>query len=237
MPLPRPVEELFTFEDLSAFLAFLDWTCSLIATPAQASAVAYEHAARSAANGIVYAEVIVNPTHWAHWELGALVAALTDGFERAEADGHAECHLLLSILREQTEAEALALVEWMVAHPSPRVLGVSIDGNEARAGRTGPRFAPAYRLAAEHGLGRTAHAGESSGADGVRDALDLLGVQRIDHGVRAIEDPALVRRLAAEAITLNVCVSSNLVHLFPDLEHHPLRGAAGRGGAGHAQHR
>ena len=66
------------------------------------------------------------------------------------------------------------------------------------------------------GFGRTAHAGESSGAEGVRDALDLLCVDRIDHGVRAIDDPELVRRLADESVTLNVCLSSNLVHLYPD---------------------
>jgi adenosine deaminase len=220
--LPRPPEHLFEFEDLSAFLAFLDWTCGLISTPERAADAAYAYAQRAAADGIVYAEVIVNPTHWSGWDLGALVEALTAGFDRAVADGLAECNLLLSILRQQTEAAAVALVGWMAKHRPRRVLGLSIDGDEARAGRTGPRFAPAYRLAAEHGFGRTAHAGESSGPDGVRDALDLLGVQRIDHGVRAIDDPELVARLAAEGVTLDVCVSSNLVHLYPSLADHPI---------------
>jgi adenosine deaminase len=221
-PLPRPLDRLFRFEDLSSFLEFLDWTCHLIATPEQAAAVAYEYATRAAADGIVYAEVIINPTHWSAWELGPLVEALTAGFERAESDGLAECHLLLSILRQQPAEEAEAMVAWMGRHRPRRVLGLSIDGNEARAGRTGPRFARAYREAAEHGFGRTAHAGESSGPDGVRDAIELLGVQRIDHGVRAVEDPQLVRRLIDDHITLNVCLSSNLVHLYPTLGDHPL---------------
>jgi adenosine deaminase len=220
--LPRPVERLFTFDSLSSFLGFLDWTCHLIATPEQAAAVAYEYAARATADGIVYAEVIVNPTHWAGWDLGALVEALTAGFEWAEGDGLAECHLLLSILRDQPGEDAEALVRWMARHRPPRVLGLSIDGNEASAGRTGPRFARAYQLAAEHGFGRTAHAGESSGPDGVHDAIELLGVQRLDHGVRAAEDPDLVRRLVDDHITLNVCLSSNLVHLYPSLAAHPL---------------
>jgi adenosine deaminase len=221
-PLPRPAESLFRFDGLSDFLAFLDWTCDLVRTPKIAAAIAYEYAERATRDGIVYAEVIINPTHWSRWELGELVEALTLGFERAHADGLAECHLLLSILREQSEADAVALVEWMGANRPRRVLGLSVDGNEARAGRTGPRFAPAYRLAGELGFGRTAHAGESSGPDGVRDALDLLDVDRIDHGVRAIDDPGIVQRLVERGTTLNVCVSSNLVHLYPDLASHPI---------------
>jgi adenosine deaminase len=221
--LPRPVDRLFSFDDLSAFLTFLDWTCGLIRTPSMAARAAYDYASRASANGIIYAEVIINPTHWAGWDLGALVDALTDGFETAERDGLASCHLLLSILRAQPAEYALALVEWMGVHRPPRVLGLSIDGDEARTGRTGERFAAAYDLAGSLGFGRTAHAGESSGADGVRDALDLLHVDRIDHGIRAIDDPALVARLAAEQITLNVCLSSNLVHLYPDAASHPFR--------------
>jgi adenosine deaminase len=166
--------------------------------------------------------VIINPTHWRRWELGALIDALTAGFDRAEADGFAECHLLLSIMRSQSADAALALVEWMGRYRPRRVVGLSIDGDEALAGRTGPRFAAAYDRAGELGFGRTAHAGESSGAEGVRDALDLLHVDRIDHGVRAIDDPDVVRRLADDEITLNVCLSSNLVRLYPDLASHPF---------------
>jgi adenosine deaminase len=221
-PLPRPVEQLFEFDSLSTFLEFLDWTCSIVRTPELAAQVAYDFAARATRDGILYAEVIINPTHWQRWDLGELIDALAAGFDRAEAAGLAECHLLLSILRSQSGEEALELVEWMGKHRPKRVLGLSIDGDETRAGRTGERFAPAYELAGELGFGRTAHAGESSGADGVRDALDLLHVDRIDHGVRAIDDPAIVQRLVDEQITLNVCISSNLVHLYPDLASHPF---------------
>lgn len=221
--LPRPVDRLFSFEDLSAFLTFLDWTCGLIRTPRMAAGAARDYAARAAANGVVHAEVIVNPTHWQGWDLGELVEALTVGFEEAEREGLASCHLLLSILRDQSGDDALALVEWMGAHRPRRVLGLSIDGDESRAGRTGDRFAPAYELAGSLGFGRTAHAGESSGAEGVRDALDLLHVDRLDHGIRAVDDPALVARLAREQVPLNVCLSSNLVHLYADAASHPFR--------------
>jgi adenosine deaminase len=111
----------------------------------------------------------------------------------------------------------------MIANRNPRIVGLSIDGNEQAAGRTGPRFAHAFAKAREAGIATTAHAGESSGPEGVWDALDLLRVNRIDHGVRAAEDPKLLARLAREEIVLNVCLTSNLVLLYPSIELHPLR--------------
>jgi adenosine deaminase len=103
------------------------------------------------------------------------------------------------------------------------VVALSIDGNEAAAGRTGPRFADAFRRAAEAGVHRTVHAGESSGPEGVRDALEFLVAERIDHGVRAIEDPDLVRELADRQIPLDVCPGSNVkLGKYPDRHSHPL---------------
>ena len=167
--------------------------------------------------------MIVNPTHWRTWRTPELIAALAAGFDRAVSEGLADCRLLLSVLREQSGEDALALVRWMADDRPPRVLGLSVDGNEARAGRTGPRFAPAFRLARAEGFGCVAHAGESSGPEGVVDALDLLEVDRIDHGVRAAEDPALVARLARAGVVLDVCLTSNLTMLYETLDAHPLR--------------
>jgi len=107
-------------------------------------------------------------------------------------------------------------------------VALSVDGNEATAGRTGPRFAEAFRKAASAGLCRTVHAGESSGPEGVWDAVDLLGADRIDHGVRAIEDPALVQMLADRQIPLGVCPTSNLVlGVYPSIEAHPIEFGGG----------
>jgi adenosine deaminase len=110
-----------------------------------------------------------------------------------------------------------------VARQHPRVVALSIDGNEAAAGRTGARFADAFRMAAEAGLHRTVHAGESSGPEGVWDALQFLHAERIDHGIRAIEDPVLLAHLADSSVTLNVCPGSNVkLGVYPDLSAHPL---------------
>jgi adenosine deaminase len=111
----------------------------------------------------------------------------------------------------------------LVALRHPRVVALSIDGNEAAAGRTGPRFAGAFRRASRAGLRRTVHAGESSGPEGVRDAIELLGADRIDHGVRAIEDQELVGLLADRRIPLGVCPTSNLtLGVYATIEDHPI---------------
>jgi adenosine deaminase len=225
--LPRPLDTLFdmTGLDLAAFLKILDWTCGLVRTPAQLAEAAYAFARREASAGVGYADVIVNPTHWPAWRdrLDEFVDALDGGFREAEADGLPPVGLCISLLRQQTASEALELVEWLLERRHPRVVALSIDGNEAAAGRTGPRFADAFKRAADAGLHRTVHAGESSGPEGVRDALEYLHAERIDHGIRAIDDPALVAELAARRVPLNVCPGSNVqLGLYPDRQSHPL---------------
>lgn len=227
--LPRPADQIFQFSDLGDFLSLLDLWCGLVRTPQQVYDLANDFAARLAGDGIAYAEVMINPTHWSSLGYEALVEAVDAGFERAREDGMADCRVLVSLLRGQTADEAMQVVEWMGSRRLPRVVGLSLDGNEAVAGRASSRFAHAYARAAELGFGRTAHAGESSGSEGVRDALDLLGVSRIDHGVRAVEDPELLQRLAEQQIVCNVCVSSNLSLMYPDIGAHPIRGLVAAG--------
>jgi adenosine deaminase len=131
--------------------------------------------------------------------------------------------LCVSLLRTQSSDAAAELVDTLVALRHPRVVALSIDGNEAAAGRTGPRFAEAFRRAGAAGLRRTVHAGESSGPEGVRDAIDLLGADRIDHGVRAIDDPDLVQRLVDRQIPLGICPTSNLaLGVYASIEDHPI---------------
>jgi adenosine deaminase len=211
--------------DLSAFLAVLDWTCGLVRTQEQVARAAYRFATREADSGVLYADLIVNPTHWSAWRnrLDAFVDALDGGLREAEQDGLPPTGVCLSLLRQQSAPEALELVDWLIERRHPRVVALSIDGNEAAAGRTGRRFAEAFRRAAEAGIHRTVHAGESSGPEGVRDAVEFLLAERIDHGVRASEDPALVRELADRGIPLDVCPGSNvLLGRYPDRRSHPL---------------
>lgn len=224
-PLPRPRERLFQFEGLADFLQFLDWACGLVRTREELAESAYALSQRLAASGTGYADLIFNPTHWSHWQgrLPAMVDALDAGFRAAEQDGLPPVGLCVSLLRTQSADAAAELVDGLLQMRHPRVVALSIDGNEAAAGRTGPRFAEAFRRAGAAGLKRTVHAGESSGPEGVRDAIELLGADRIDHGVRAVEDAALVQLLVDRQIPLGICPSSNLtLGVCRSMAEHPI---------------
>ena len=225
VPLPRPPEQLLQFQGLADFLQFLDWACGLASTRERLAELAYSFSRRVAASGAGYADVIVNPTHWHAWHgrLREMVDAIDAGFSAAEQDGLPPVGLCVSLLRTQSGDEAAELIDLLAAMRHPRVVALSIDGNEATAGRTGPRFADAFRRAGGHGLRRTVHAGESSGPEGVWDAVELLQADRIDHGVRAIEDPALVELLAERRIPLGICPTSNLtLAVYPSMAAHPI---------------
>jgi adenosine deaminase len=223
--LPRPRERLFDFAGLSDFLHFLDWACGLADTPERLAAMAYDFCRRLRREGVGYADVIANPTHWSAWRgrTREMIDALDAGFAAAERDGLPPVGLCVSLLRTQSAEEAAELVARLLAWRLPRVVALSIDGNEAAAGRTGPRFAEAFQRAGAAGLKRTVHAGESSGPEGVRDAIELLGADRIDHGVRAIEDDSVVALLAAREIPLGICPTSNLtLNVYRSMAEHPI---------------
>ena len=152
-----------------------------------------------------------------------MLDAIDAGLTAAEQDGLPPVGLCISLLRTQSADAAAEQLDTLLSLRHPRVVALSIDGNEAAAGRTGPRFAEAFRRAGAAGLRRTVHAGESSGPEGVRDAIDLLGADRIDHGVRAIEDPSLVDLLAERRIPLGICPTSNLtLGVYPSIDEHPI---------------
>lgn len=160
---------------------------------------AYAFSQRLGASGTGYADLIFHPTHWKPWHgrLREMIDALDAGFRAAEHDGLPLVGLCASLLRRQS--------------------------SDAAAGRTGPRFAEAFRRAGAAGLKRTVHAGGSSGPEGVRDAIELLGADRIDHGVRAIEDPAVVALLVERQVPLGVCPTSNLrLGVCPSMAEHPI---------------
>ncbi len=223
--MPRPKDRLFAFQQLSDFLQFLDWACGLANTTGRIAELAYQFARRLARDGTGYADAIINPTHWHSWknQPKALIEALDSGFRAAEQDGLPPVGLCISLLRSQSAAEATDLVDLLTAWRHPRVVALSVDGNEAASGRTGPKFAEAFARAGRAGLKRTVHAGESSGPEGVRDAVELLGADRIDHGVRAIEDASVVDLLVAKAIPLGICPTSNLtLGVYPAIGQHPV---------------
>lgn len=223
--LPRPGKDIYncSADDLSNFLSFLDFICSMVGSLEELREIAYDFSIGCRKENIIYAETILNPTHWPQFSIGDIIGALTEGFDRGAADGGADCRFMLSLSRNQSLKESLELVNAMENYRTPRLAGLSIDGNEALTGRTGEKFSPAFQRAKQAGFGITVHAGESSGPEGVVDALDFLYADRLDHGVRAAEDKALIERLVRDRVTLNVCLTSNLTLLYRKPAEHPLR--------------
>lgn len=207
-----PAPELTEPRGLDALLRYLDEVGALVKTPEDAEEMAYRIAARASESGALYIEVILNTTHWwANWghRLDAFFTSLDKGFNRAEEQGFAKARLSVSLLRTQSQDEAISLVNFLIEKRPPRVVALSADGNETGAGCTGERFAPAFDLAAKSGLRITVHTGESGGPIHMRDSLKYLNVERIDHGFRCFEDPELVSLIAEKGIALNL----SLIHI------------------------
>ncbi|MGH8988644.1 MAG: adenosine deaminase [Acidimicrobiales bacterium] len=213
------------FSGLAEFLSYLDRSCGLVTEGHQAESIAYALTERAAANGVLHTDVIFNPTHWPAWhdDLEAFVARLDAGLSAGEEDFGVTAALCLSLKRTQPPAESVELVDWLLSTRPRRIVALSVDGNEAAAGPTADRFAPLFARARAEGLRTCAHAGESSGPDGVRDVVERLHVERVDHGVRALEDPLLVAALARTGMPLDVCPTSNVrLGVAPSLADHPI---------------
>jgi len=222
--------ELYRYESLDSFLAVF-WLVQEVLTDRDDWArIAYESLVDAAAHGLRYREMFFTPARHlaAGQDLGAIVAGLTDGIERAEAETGVRCLLIGDIDKAYGPAAGLELVEALGelrrAGGAERVIGIGADSTEL--GVDMRAFLPAYEAAARLGFRRTCHAGEAVGvgAANIRIALDVLGAERIDHGIAIVEDEALVRRVAAERVPLTVCPTSNVViaNRFDSLADHPL---------------
>lgn len=212
--------------NLAALLSYLDWSCGLVDEPDELAAIAYGVAERARRSGALHVDVIVNPTHWPSWQgrLGPMIDALDEGFRQGEEDHKTTAVLCVSLKRTQSRSEALEVVDTVLELGHPRVAALSIDGNEAGGSEShNDRFAPAFERARKGGLRLCAHAGESSGAPGVREAIEVLGAERIDHGIRCVEDPAVMAMVASRQVPLDVCPTSNVVlGVVSDMASHPL---------------
>ncbi len=217
-------QRLAPVTSLAQLLAQLDHLCGAVRDPEQLAEIARGVVGRASASGARHCDIIVNPAHWPCWQrqLGAMFDALERPFAEAESEGGPSVGLCVSLSRTLGRDAADELVDTVVELAHPRVVGISIDGNEA-GGSHNERFAGAFARAARAGLRRCAHAGESSGADGVREALEVLGAERIDHGIRCLEDPTLVAELVDRGVPLDLCPTSNVVlGLVADIASHPI---------------
>ncbi len=212
--------------NLDELLHQLDLTCRLMTEPEDLTALAVAKSRAGDAVGASFTDLIINPSHWPAWtgRLPELIAAVDVGLAEAEATGSAPIGLSLSIGRHQGTAEAEAVVDAIVGSTTHRVVGVSIDGNESAKGAGCGRFAPAVDRVRNAGYRVHVHTGESGGPDAMRASIEHLRPDRIDHGIRSVEDPALVAELVTRGIPLAICPTSNLtLGVVEDLATHPIR--------------
>lgn len=220
------VDELtsaYEFENLQAFLDLYYLGLTVLQTGADFHDMTFEYLRRAAADSVRHAEVFIAPQ--AHTRRGLPVEMVMDGifsaFDEAARDLGVTGGVIIGIQRQFSEEDALATIEACLPYRE-RLLGLGLGGPEI--GNPPGKFRRAFERARELGWHTVAHAGEEGDAAYVREALDELAVDRIDHGVRCEDNPSLVRRLADEGIPLTVCPLSNVsLKVFPDIGSHNLK--------------
>jgi len=225
MPVPEGVfetPERFRYTDFLDFLNTYDLAASVIRTGEDYRDVTYEYLASCAREGAVYVELTCSPDHAARVGLSdeEHIDGIARGIDDARDDHGIEGRILVSAVRNFGVDQALRVARYAADRPHPYIVGFSMAGDEENfpAGD----YAEVFEIAAGAGLGCTVHAGEWAGAPSVKAALELP-VTRIGHGVRAIEDPALVEEIAERGIVLECCPTSNVVlGAFPSYAEHPL---------------
>ena len=212
----------FRYTDFLDFLRTYDLAASVIRTGEDYRDITYEYLCSCANAGALYVELTASPDHAALVGLSDAehLDGIARGIDAARRDTRIEGRILISAVRNFGVEQALRVARYAAGLPHPYVVGFSMAGDEANF--PAADFAEAFSLAAEAGLGCTIHAGEWAGPESVRAALELP-ITRISHGVRAIEDPVLVDELAARAIVLECCPTSNVVlGVYPSFAEHPL---------------
>lgn len=231
--LPYPsvdeVRRAYEFNDLQAFLDIYYAAADVLLTDRDFHDLTLAYLRRAAADGVRHAEIFFDPQ--AHTNRGVAFEAVIEGIHAALEEGRRELGmssgLILCFLRHLSEEAAREIL--VVALPyRDRIVAVGLDSSEV--GHPPRGFARVFAQARAEGFLAVAHAGEEGPPDYIRQAVDLLGVSRVDHGVRILEDPGLASELAARQIPLTVCPLSNVkLRVFPSLADHNLRELLARG--------
>jgi adenosine deaminase len=219
------VEELkaaYAFTDLQSFLDIYYAGASVLITEDDFAAMAGAYFEKAAQDNVVHCEIFFDPqTHTARGiDIGVVIRGLDRAARQAEAELGLSVRLILCFLRHLSEDDALATLEAALPYRD-QFIGVGLDSSEL--GHPPEKFERVFARARELGLRLVAHAGEEGPPAYIRAALDVLHVERIDHGVRCVEDPELVARLARARTPLTVCPLSNVkLCVFDSLARHNI---------------
>ncbi|MCZ7662848.1 MAG: adenosine deaminase [Thermoleophilia bacterium] len=222
-PTVETLRSAYAFRDLQSFLDLYYESIAVLRTERDFYQLTRAYLERAAGEHIRHAELFFDPQ--SHTRRGVPFGTVIEGIHQALVEGESDLgittRLIMCFLRDLSYKEAAAALrealpyrEWLI--------GVGLDS--AELGHPPSAFTAVFAAARAQGLRVVAHAGEEGPPEYIWEALDLLGAERIDHGVRCLEDPALVSRLAAEHVPLTVCPLSNLhLRVVASLEDHPLR--------------
>jgi aminodeoxyfutalosine deaminase len=225
--LPAETEEelqaLYDFRDFAHFIEVWILTTNALRTAEDFRQVVTDYAREAASHGAVYVEAIFSPAErvrrGVRWE--EIFDGYCDGAQEARELHGVEMRLTPDIVRGFPLDEAEEVVRWSARYRDRGIVGVGLGGLEAEF--PPEPYEPAFALARELGLASVPHAGEVAGPPSIRGALEKLGADRIRHGIRAVDDPGLLREVAGRRIVLDVCPISNLrTRAVPSLEEHPL---------------
>ncbi|MEW1641814.1 adenosine deaminase [Streptomyces sp. NPDC091219] len=216
------LREAYLFDDLQTFLNLYYELMAVLRTERDFEDLADAYLARAAAQGVRHAEIFFDPQ--AHLARGVDMGTVVEGLWRAlgssETRHGISTRLILCFLRDESADSAMATLD--AAKPYlDRITGIGLDS--AEVGHPPVKFREVYEAAAALGLRRVAHAGEEGPPAYIAEALDVLGVERIDHGLRCMEDPELVARLVRDRVPLTLCPLSNVrLRAVDVLAEHPL---------------
>lgn len=227
VPLPvQTVDELrdlYRFRDFNHFIKTWLLATSVLRTADDFRRITVEYAADAKAQGAVYIEGIFSPTQQARRgvDLDEVFSGYCDGVQEARELHGVEVRLTPDMTRGGTPDESERTVRYSIKYKERGVVGLGLGGYEAEY--PPDLYVDFFRVARDAGLGSVPHAGEVVGPESIRGALDLLHADRLRHGIRAVDDPALVRELADRGVVLDTCLISNVcVGIVPSLERHPL---------------
>jgi adenine deaminase len=217
------VRAAYNFGNLQDFLDIYYRGMSVLLAEQDFYDLAFAYLQRARADNVRHVEMFFDPQ--GHTSRGVAFSTVIGGLHRAIADAQRElgvdASLIMCFLRHLDEADAQKTLDAALAFRD-KIVGVGLDSSEA--GNPPSKFKRVFARARDAGFFLTAHAGEEGPASYVWEALDVLGVKRIDHGNHALDDDALVGRLARERMALTVCPLSNLrLRVIDDLARHPLR--------------
>ena len=219
------VEDLrraYAFTDLQSFLDIYYAGASVLLKEQDFYDMSWAYLQRARADNVRHTEIFFDPQ--THTDRGVPFATAINGIHRALKDAQAEwgmsSALIMCFLRHLSEEAAFETLEQSMPHRD-KFIGVGLDSSER--GHPPEKFARVFARCKELGLRLVAHAGEEGPPEYIRTALDLLKVERIDHGVRCLEDPALTQRLAREKVPLTVCPLSNIkLRVFDKVADHNM---------------